>query len=132
MSVGLVYCSGCRREAHQSGPREVENGWQHDDGTPRCAGATTEYVRKLDDVAGGVRCELYDARIGGRCERRAVKCVPNGIDAYGSAWICEQSHKPAQRACMLGADGRRMGGSGNLRNGPCPCGSGKKAKRCCG
>jgi len=56
MSSGLVICSACGREVHQTGPREIRNGWRHcrysGEQTPICAGASADYPRRNEDVKG--------------------------------------------------------------------------------
>lgn len=56
MSCGLVICSACRRELEQTGPRSVENGWRHLDGSPRCLAATTDYPQCEAQMSDGSRC----------------------------------------------------------------------------
>lgn len=53
MSYGLVVCSECRRELHQSGDHKIERGWIHcEDKTPRCIGATTDSVESATQIRG--------------------------------------------------------------------------------
>ncbi len=125
MSCGLVICSACRRELEQTGPRSVENGWRHLDGSPRCLAATTDYPQ----------CEAQMSD-GSRCTENAVKSVPGGAP-FSFLWICGRGHgvdpaadAPAEPVMFRSSVGRR-GGAGNERNSPCPCGSGRKYKRCC-
>ena len=128
MSTGLVICNACKREAEQSIRRTDggPNDWAHDDATPLCDGARARYPVEGEHV-------LCEASIGGaRCTRRAIKLLP-GREPWETIWTCGGDHQSPQRASVRDpSTGRRIGGSGNLRNHGCPCGSGKKRKRCCG
>ncbi len=63
---------------------------------------------------------------GGKLEEAAPKMAPRGpryIEHRGTATVGNGDGKPAP----VRREGRKIG-----RNEPCPCGSGKKYKRCCG
>jgi hypothetical protein len=55
MSYGLVICSQCKREVHQTGPRDQHGkyGWQHcEDKTARCEAAESVYPAAKSDIRG--------------------------------------------------------------------------------
>jgi hypothetical protein len=61
MSYGMVICSKCQHELHQSGPREVANGWEHCDlDTPRCEGAESIYPSRERSEVKGKWCASDD------------------------------------------------------------------------
>lgn len=111
MSWGLVICSACKRVVHQDGEKIDDahpRGWTHcEDKSPRCVNASRDYPKSREEIVGRV-C----GHDGGFQEPNP----PEMVRVY------------PQRDPFTG---RRMGGSGTLRNGSCPCGSGKKRKRCC-
>lgn len=117
-----MICSKCKRDAAQNGPREVRNGWQHADGSELCDGAETRYPRPGDG-----QCEAR-ASDGGRCKRNGTHWLPTRHE-WQTVWVCDGEHAPPHRQR---GSGPRSGGAGNDRNAPCACGSGRKAKKCCG
>ena len=53
MSYGLVICSFCKRELHQSGRKDQQNGWEHcEDRTPRCPDAQSAYPATVEEIRG--------------------------------------------------------------------------------
>jgi hypothetical protein len=76
MSYGLVICSACKREVHQSGDRNIQRGWQHcEDKTPLCSEATTAYPRAKDEIAGAY-CGMDDLDHVFVQPRRSVSRLP--------------------------------------------------------
>jgi hypothetical protein len=107
-----------------------------DDDRPRRA--EEQFAAKLD-LDGGVA--LQKVFIGSRSEAEAVLAAWQeevGDDLDGRSWRYEKIKEIARRSWPPGRRlpelrepqapaSRRLG-----RNDPCPCGSGKKYKRCCG
>jgi preprotein translocase subunit SecA len=60
-------------------------------------------------------------------QRQISADVPQSAVANFDAMLENMSNKPRQAAPQLKSDLRNVG-----RNDPCPCGSGKKYKKCCG
>lgn len=53
MSYGLVVCSECMCEVHQTGPRDQQRGWQHcEDKTPMCILANAIYPKTKAEICG--------------------------------------------------------------------------------
>lgn len=53
MSYGLVICSQCKHEVHQSGNRNLANGWQHcDDRSTICESGLAVYPKSKDEIVG--------------------------------------------------------------------------------
>lgn len=53
MSTGIVICSICKRELHQSGDRAIENGWMHcEDRTPRCSDGSAVFPESTAEIVG--------------------------------------------------------------------------------
>ena len=67
VSWGVVACSTCRREVHQNGPEEKPDApagfrrstWLHcEDQTPRCEGASSDYLQNLKGAPVGRFCNI--------------------------------------------------------------------------
>jgi hypothetical protein len=65
MSYGIVVCSECRHEVHQTGPMDKQRGWQHcEDKSPMCILANAVYPLSKAEIQGSYcgkdeRCDLF-------------------------------------------------------------------------
>jgi len=93
------------------------------------------------DLMRKARAENPNIKVGGSCIRSAVS--PEGIDirivgnvdfeptgAYRR--IIDPNNAPRHEAAAAATARPQRGRAKPGRNDPCPCGSGRKAKRCCG
>ena len=85
MSWGLVICSVCKREVHQSGPKDRENGWEHcEDRTPRCHEGQSQYPAVAEDIAGKwCGADDLDRKFGQATATRACAHSPSIIHRTG-------------------------------------------------
>jgi uncharacterized protein len=77
--------------------------------------------------------DVWDEATHGRnpveVREQLIAILPEAVRAIHAYW----SHDREERAPGLVADNFHLGGSSKTgRNAPCPCGSGKKFKKCCG
>ena len=93
---------------------------QHPSGSDH-AGRVTPFIRLGDDDGRAVTRRLGDAQ-------RWVDALVPALAAIHAHWLAER--QPAVASAPRGPQRREAPKVG--RNDPCPCGSGRKFKKCCG
>lgn len=95
--------------------------------------------REIDSLPGMIKGKLKDPQVKQRFIDIAKRMEKDGVDfksirqmkkwmkAHEAELKAEQAGGPAQKVETVVHEGPRVG-----RNDPCPCGSGKKYKKCCG
>ena len=76
------------------------------------------------DEAGEPIIDIAEADLA-RLNDEAVSLIPSAVHAIDEYWKTRRGDVRPERGAPRG--GRKVG-----RNDPCPCGSGRKYKRCCG
>ena len=140
--VGLLMLAyndivGRLQDGESVGPHseEVVEAW--------CRGYTDEACcdRAWMDDAEGIRLLLPFVVLGGRLDDFAVDVevpsIPEGLEAQWREQLSERvaavyEYWTASRMALAGPSTYRRTEPKIGRNQPCPCGSGKKYKRCCG
>ena len=93
-----------------------------------------ELTRRLREVAGDMIRRANQPENWGLAKAVFVGALRDGVDLSDGAALARYVEKWNERGCpkLGGVGGPRRVDRKVGRNEPCPCGSGKKYKRCCG